>query len=30
VQRGFQAASQVLNATNELIQELYSSTRGGR
>lgn len=30
VQRGFQAASQVLNATNELIQELYDSTRGGR
>lgn len=30
VQRGFQAASQVLNATNELIEELYSSTRGGR
>jgi len=30
VQRGFQASSQVLNATNELIEELYSSTRGGR
>jgi flagellar hook protein FlgE len=30
VQRGFQAASQVLNATNELIEELYNSTRGGR
>ena len=30
VQRGFQAASQVLNATNELIEELYNSSRGGR
>lgn len=30
VQRGFQASSQVLNATNELIEELYNSTRGGR
>jgi len=30
VQRGFQASSQVLNATNELIEELYSSSRGGR
>jgi flagellar hook protein FlgE len=30
VQRGFQASSQVLNVTNEMIQELYDSTRGGR
>lgn len=29
VQRGFQAASQVLNVTNELIEELYNSTKGG-
>ena len=29
VQRGFQAASQVINATNEMIEELYNSTRGG-
>ena len=28
VQRGYQASSQVLNATNELIEELYNSTRG--
>lgn len=29
VQRGYQASSQVLNVTNEMIQELYSSLRGG-
>ncbi|MFT5334916.1 MAG: flagellar hook protein FlgE [Halioglobus sp.] len=29
VQRGFQASSQVINATNEMIEELYNSTRGG-
>ncbi|MCG8668255.1 MAG: flagellar hook-basal body complex protein [Pseudomonadales bacterium] len=28
VQRGYQASSQVLNVTNELIEELYNSVRG--
>lgn len=28
VQRGYQASSQVLTVTNELIEELYNSTRG--
>lgn len=28
VQRGYQASSQVMNVTNEMIQELYSSIRG--
>lgn len=29
VQRGFQASSQVLNASDEMIEELYNSVRGG-
>jgi flagellar hook protein FlgE len=29
VQRGYQACSQVMNVTNELVEELYNSTRGG-
>ncbi|AUM12955.1 flagellar hook-basal body complex protein [Ketobacter alkanivorans] len=28
VQRGYQASSQVLNVTNEMIEELYNSVRG--
>lgn len=28
VQRGYQASSQVLNVTNELIEELYNSVKG--
>lgn len=28
VQRGYQASSQVLNATNEMIEDLYNSVRG--
>lgn len=29
VQRGYQSCSQVMNVTNELVEELYNSTRGG-